>query len=1226
MDISTARVEPHEIAKSEDFEFGFQSLIRNVAVLDRVLTAAGGDYIYGGEVSAVPGTMNLTVGALWANGGGADLPSYLSAESGTLTAVTPTDFSRRDTVQVRGTLESFDSRQRAFFDPELNRAVFKQVDTKNRLTAEIVLKKGTEGSSRAPDTDSGYVKIAEIHVDPETFALTPDCVKNVTAVNRGEENAGWTNEKAGTFRPAAGGLADLSARIHAEVRARREADEKLARRLDGLPIATETTPGFVRSSENDGEVSVSPYTGAMTADARIPVSGDLGHIFRGEEWDVFFRAGVPLGVQTSLGWPLQIAGGSDDVTVEGVNRGGGRAFRIAAAQNWAGIDVLHTTGSGADGRIPYRAGDRITVRIESETANQFILNADNGGWDQLAFAQTGAGGGSVALVHTVTEGSLARIAANSPPGVRIRGNAAGATFFITEILVERGARRRFSEIMQRTARELNAARNEIFADGSVTDEMIGARAVGDRSGLLQRCLDVLHDRIADAEARDQRPLAGTDTAIGADGRTVNATNQRPAAGSGISVNDRTVSIPAGGVTDAMLGNRTVQNPAAQTGTHSQNLTQIANNAAAAIRALGTRLDGFQELTETDIDEIIARKEMIELIIAELQGTSAEALAEIHRLIDGLTARDHRPLAGTDTSIGPDGRTVNAANQRPLAGSGITVNDRTVNLANHAASNANFGAATDSNWGHVKLGGNPSPADTGMAFPIGRHVVPAGGSVNLDEFLNNGYTIFTGGAAGDTNVLNGPAGSGVWLRGTTHSQFALRVWHSAGGSGSGTRQMVWRCGTVNATENPFQSDVFTRFRGNAAAWSPWTRVPLSIVNEIAAAGGDNVAASVSAVRSHVAPVSQAVTGVSNPATNAERVQLTRANGGAALNLPQAVGGTEAAGREGMMSAADKRKLDGIPNFPPERLVLMEDSNPVAIGAKRCYIERGEVRFQEFTGGDMAGGWRTIAALGLAAGLGFMACETPVDGERIEVLQNVFGSISINSVAFGNGRWVAAGFLGSVATSTNGTTWTMVADPGFEASFTIRSVAFGNGRWVAAGLHGRMATSTNGTTWTMVADPGFGAEHIHSVAHDGNGRWVAVGTRGRMATSTNGTTWTMLADPGFGANHIYSVAFGNGRWVAVGTRGRMATSTNGTTWTMVANSEFGGNFNSVAFDNGRWVAVGTSGRMVSWLDDDPIMLTRFGFTEKRIAGNVHRYRLSDGRWMVFNANGTVTWSES
>ena len=37
MDIATARVEPHEIAKNEDFEFGFQSLIKNTAILDRML-------------------------------------------------------------------------------------------------------------------------------------------------------------------------------------------------------------------------------------------------------------------------------------------------------------------------------------------------------------------------------------------------------------------------------------------------------------------------------------------------------------------------------------------------------------------------------------------------------------------------------------------------------------------------------------------------------------------------------------------------------------------------------------------------------------------------------------------------------------------------------------------------------------------------------------------------------------------------------------------------------------------------------------------------------------------------------------------------------------------------------------------------------------------------------------------------------------------------------------
>ena len=86
-------------------------------------------------------------------------------------------------------------------------------------------------------------------------------------------------------------------------------------------------------------------------------------------------------------------------------------------------------------------------------------------------------------------------------------------------------------------------------------------------------------------------------------------------------------------------------------------TEFDNNVNA-ICALQTQLNALQELTGADIQEIIERKELIELITQELQGTSAEALAEIHQQIAALNARDHRPVAGT----------------------GITVNDRTVSLA------------------------------------------------------------------------------------------------------------------------------------------------------------------------------------------------------------------------------------------------------------------------------------------------------------------------------------------------------------------------------------------------------------------------------------------------------------------------------------------------------------------------------------------------------------------
>jgi hypothetical protein len=45
MDISTTRIEEHEIAKTEDFEFAFQSIIRNTALLDRMLVSANSDYL-----------------------------------------------------------------------------------------------------------------------------------------------------------------------------------------------------------------------------------------------------------------------------------------------------------------------------------------------------------------------------------------------------------------------------------------------------------------------------------------------------------------------------------------------------------------------------------------------------------------------------------------------------------------------------------------------------------------------------------------------------------------------------------------------------------------------------------------------------------------------------------------------------------------------------------------------------------------------------------------------------------------------------------------------------------------------------------------------------------------------------------------------------------------------------------------------------------------------------
>jgi hypothetical protein len=197
--IATTRVEPHEIAKNEDFEFGFQSIIRNTAILDRMLTSASIDYVAGGFVRAINGSMTFAVESLWANGRSVDLPAYNDAASNPVAVVAPEIYPRYDTIQVRGILESFDTQRRAFYEPELQAAQFQNIDTKNRLIIEIEVKQGNEGVDHAPEADTGYVKLAEIFLDPEITSITQDNIRNVTATFQGEENSGWTTEKTRTF-------------------------------------------------------------------------------------------------------------------------------------------------------------------------------------------------------------------------------------------------------------------------------------------------------------------------------------------------------------------------------------------------------------------------------------------------------------------------------------------------------------------------------------------------------------------------------------------------------------------------------------------------------------------------------------------------------------------------------------------------------------------------------------------------------------------------------------------------------------------------------------------------------------------------------------------------------------------------------------------------------------------------------------------------------------------
>ncbi|GMO51984.1 MAG: hypothetical protein Pg6C_17150 [Treponemataceae bacterium] len=199
MDITTPAVHEHEIAKHDDFQYGFEGLVRNIAMLDRMLVSAEKDYIIGGAVTPDAASLGVRIGRMWGNGASLDYPVFHDSVSAAIPVAPPGGGSRIDTVQVQAAFEEYDEQRRAFFNPETESGQYYLTPTKKRLAVKCEIKRGVEGQGAAPETDAGWLKLAEIIVDPGVTGIAADDIKCVTAIYENEENTEWTREKTRTF-------------------------------------------------------------------------------------------------------------------------------------------------------------------------------------------------------------------------------------------------------------------------------------------------------------------------------------------------------------------------------------------------------------------------------------------------------------------------------------------------------------------------------------------------------------------------------------------------------------------------------------------------------------------------------------------------------------------------------------------------------------------------------------------------------------------------------------------------------------------------------------------------------------------------------------------------------------------------------------------------------------------------------------------------------------------
>ena len=154
----------------------------------------------------------------------------------------------------------------------------------------------------------------------------------------------------------------------------------------------------------------------------------------------------------------------------------------------------------------------------------------------------------------------------------------------------------------------------------------------------------------------------------------------------------------------------------------------------------------------------------------------------------------------------------------------------------------------------------------------------------------------------------------------------------------------------------------------------------------------------------------------------------------------------------------------------------------------------------------------------------------------------------SAAFGTGVFIIGGTFGKLMSSTDyGITWvdrsaalTAAGWPG--GSTTINAAIYANGKFVVLGPSGSIATSTDGITWTIRTLNACNNQG-HGLAYSGS-LFVAVGGT-FSATSADGITWTDNA--GFPPNQTRAVVWGNSKFCATGTNGTASTSPDGVNWT-------------------------------------------------------------------------------
>ncbi len=219
---------------------------------------------------------------------------------------------------------------------------------------------------------------------------------------------------------------------------------------------------------------------------------------------------------------------------------------------------------------------------------------------------------------------------------------------------------------------------------------------------------------------------------------------------------------------------------------------------------------------------------------------------------------------------------------------------------------------------------------------------------------------------------------------------------------------------------------------------------------------------------------------------------------------------------------------------------------------------------------------------------------VGWSKVETSESLYAIIQ--SLTYGNGRFLALDLYGRALTSTDGSVWEVNPLPGFVQNEGVVAATYGNDMFVALSRQGSIWTSPDGKNWrhqyidapvefasiafgngTFLAAAGdkfpsrsTSATATLATSRDGvhwqlaqlqsvrglprvcflNGQFNITTVDGDRLISTDGTTWTQR---NFASEDAAILGYGNGIYTGVGNFGHFYFSADGTTWTPTADSE-------------------------------------------------------------------------